>query len=172
MTRWFRIISTRSAWFGLVLHVLVYDQTRAPLDVIGRAQAMTTAIFRRVGVELDWVDPAVRRVAASTYVIRLVPDAPTASGNVLGFAVPDSHMASVLYERVDRLAGPSTRDVATAIGHVMAHELGHLLLSDASHSAAGLMRSEFDIVRAGQGALRFSDDQARTIRAAVAAADR
>ena len=50
------------------------------------------------------------------------------------------------------------------LGHVMAHELGHLLLRDAGHSIAGLMQAEFNLLLAQRGGLQFSDGQMRAIR--------
>ena len=59
-------------------------------------------------------------------------------------------------------------DASQLLGHVMAHELGHLLLPHGAHSAAGLMRPALDRaqVRAAiAGLLTFTPDQAALIRA-------
>jgi hypothetical protein len=53
------------------------------------------------------------------------------------------------------------------LGHVVAHELGHLLLGRGTHSAAGLMRADLDTNLAVQGRLLFTDAEARAIRAAL-----
>ena len=52
----------------------------------------------------------------------------------------------------------------------MAHELGHLLLPYNAHSRTGIMTATFDeqqAIRASKGALAFSADEARLIRAGL-----
>jgi hypothetical protein len=54
----------------------------------------------------------------------------------------------------------------------MAHELGHLLLWDAAHSVAGIMRGQWqttELQRAKEGTMLFLPGQAATIRAQVVA---
>ena len=58
-------------------------------------------------------------------------------------------------------------DASQLLGHVIAHEMGHLLLPSGAHSAAGLMRPIWDLAQvqaADQGALTFTPDQAGLIR--------
>jgi hypothetical protein len=52
------------------------------------------------------------------------------------------------------------------LGHVMAHEMGHLLLPYGAHSIAGLMRPAWDrsqVRAAAEGLLTFTPDQAALI---------
>jgi hypothetical protein len=63
-------------------------------------------------------------------------------------------------------------DVAPAVllGHVMAHELGHFLLGDNSHSRDGIMIDAFreqEFRRAQTGKLLFSARQAAQMRATL-----
>jgi hypothetical protein len=56
------------------------------------------------------------------------------------------------------------------LGHVLAHEAGHLLLGTAQHAAGGLMQARWspsDLVRATHGQLRFSEEESSRLRAAV-----
>jgi hypothetical protein len=56
------------------------------------------------------------------------------------------------------------------LGHVMTHELGHLLLGSNRHSDAGVMRprwSDRDLFRAQMGALQFTSAQADRMRLQV-----
>jgi hypothetical protein len=52
------------------------------------------------------------------------------------------------------------------LGHLMAHELGHLLLASTAHSSKGLMRSRWsgaDLRLAMRGGLLFDSQQAKRI---------
>ena len=49
-------------------------------------------------------------------------------------------IAYVFYDRIKRVAVSHQASVERALGHVIAHELGHLLIGVNSHSNEGLMR--------------------------------
>jgi len=52
-------------------------------------------------------------------------------------------------------------------GHLMAHEIGHLLLPTPAHAAAGIMKAQLDSRDWGQavrGVLRFSEKESDLIR--------
>jgi hypothetical protein len=55
-----------------------------------------------------------------------------------------------------------------ALGLIIAHELGHVLLPFAGHSSRGIMQAAYN-VRASY-ALKFTEEQSAAIRAFVAAA--
>jgi hypothetical protein len=77
-------------------------------------------------------------------------------------------VALIPYPRVHELARNGSATVGLVLGHVIAHELGHLLLQRATHSAAGLMRATLDLRLAQQGRLLFTAPEAQAIRAAIA----
>ena len=60
----------------------------------------------------------------------------------LGFVISleQSH-AVVLFDAVQNLAASRFTNPANLLGLAMAHEMGHLLLQAAAHSAAGVMRA-------------------------------
>jgi hypothetical protein len=157
--------------------VLVTDQMRVPLEVLAAAKETAARIFRKADVEVSWFtrDTVWSRPApiASLYTIRVVeratqwrPKSP--SVDALGFAVIGSRVATVLYPRIEQLAGGSIRDTSIALGYVIAHELGHLLLRDGAHSLVGLMQSDFNLLLAQQGRLWFTDEQERHISTLLA----
>ena len=53
-------------------------------------------------------------------------------------------------------------------GHVIAHEIGHVLLGPNAHSTAGLMAASLDLPRIALGGLWFDRIQAAIIRARLA----
>ena len=93
----------------------------------------------------------------------------------LGFALvtPDTlpFLATVfadLAEGVARRAGVSSRPV---LGRAIAHEIGHLLRNENNHSKDGLMRatwSQAELRKKGGAGWQFQDEEAETMRAAVA----
>jgi hypothetical protein len=73
-------------------------------------------------------------------------------------------VAYVFYDQSEQFT-PLFR--ARFLGHVMAHEMGHLLLPQYSHSARGLMRAQWsreDLELAQYGRLGFTPEQTRLIR--------
>ena len=80
--------------------------------------------------------------------------------------------ALVSYGRVEFLAFQWDIDGARILGAAAAHEIGHLLLRQPSHSSVGIMRSDFskeDFRYFNWRHLRFTDEQAQAIQAEVLA---
>ncbi len=81
--------------------------------------------------------------------------------------------SDVFYERARELHNSWNFPLAVVIGTVMAHELGHLLLGSNSHASAGIMRARWqgeDLHRAVRADLRFTDQQAESMRRKLIAA--
>jgi hypothetical protein len=166
----------------LLLDVLVIDAVGTPQDVLEEAREAGSRLFRRIDVHVTWLDPpavqrrrealedplAQRAFIRSLYVVRLVAPAggdrliPTE--RVLGSAVAGTRLATVAYRRVEERALSGGASVGLALGHVVAHELGHLLLGRTVHTAAGLMQPMLNVQQARQGLLFFSEEEGRTIR--------
>jgi hypothetical protein len=130
------------------------------------AEGIASEVYRRAGIEIQWVEPSSYEGAATLYVNVLSQDmaAPFyVSDETVGFAIPGSRAANVIYERIRQIA--RRRHVASGLllGYVIAHELGHLLLPAHSHSSSGLMRPDLDMERAATKKLRFSADQVALI---------
>ena len=98
-------------------------------------------------------------------------------GDTFGFALPaqgdgfGSH-ATIFYHSVEEVAREAKRATATVLGHVLAHEMGHLLLGMKGHSRQGIMHIPWgpkELGRAAQGGLLFVAKQEQRIRAQVQA---
>ena len=154
-------------------------------DTLAEARKSADRIFEPLAVQIVWFDTtsALRRQKAlddpgaqkafvtSLYVVRFVAKdgdggmAP--SERSLGAAAVGSHVTIIPYPRVVELARNGSITVGLVLGHVIAHELGHLLLQRARHSAAGLMRATLDLRLARQSRLLFTAPEAQAIRAAI-----
>lgn len=157
----------------LTLEVLVMDEVGVPAGTLQKAQQKASRIFEGVGIRLVWIS---RMPRGSRYLIIRVVWKPmsTMSRNpgVLGTAAASSDngatVASLFYERIAVACGRFGVDASLLLGHVMAHEMGHLLLPPGAHTAAGLMKAGWDMhqsVLAGAGKLTFAPKQASLIRA-------
>ena len=108
----------------------------------------------------------------SLYVVRLMApggeDRLVPTERALGSAVAGTHLATIVYRRIEERALSHGAPLGLALGHVVAHELGHLLLGRTTHSAAGLMQPSLNIPLVRQGLMMFSEEESRTIRARLA----
>jgi hypothetical protein len=177
----------------LTLRVRDRDTARVPRAVLQRAERELTAIYRRIGVNAVWTDrfplgarPATEGAARHECSLQLVVLIPSTEeirhiehdADALGFAprvtaAQAERWVFLLYDRIQRLAESQKLDLSMLVAHVLAHEIGHQLLPDSSHSASGIMRGQWDTVQlhaAARGALAFDEDQAEQIRATVSAA--
>jgi hypothetical protein len=172
----------------------VSDVAKVPRDVLERAEREMTAIYRRIGVNAVWADcfrntaePMSRPAPCNNGSLRLLVVIPSAAAteqmrlpqDVLGLAPRASpevagRVVYVFYDRAKALAHRSREfNVGTLFGYVLAHEIGHLLLPFGSHSPNGIMSRDWDNAQlraADRGALSFTNDQAKLIRATVSAA--
>lgn len=77
---------------------------------------------------------------------------------------PGGVNVTAFLDRVETAAFQQNRPVALLLAHVIAHEIGHVLLRSSEHSRSGVMSShwnEHEFSRMPIGALLFSREQAR-----------
>ena len=159
--------------------VAIYNYAQVPRGTVHQAQEVASRIYSEVGVTLEWVDPdtvlvhnpnpaARQSLLTSMLQVNLLSSSMEARRaapmGVMGVAAPGTRVAQVLYSRVMRTSMKSRKDLGRILGHVIAHELGHLLLPPNSHSKAGLMSAVLDLQAAGRGLLQFTGEQADLIR--------
>lgn len=134
------------------------------------------------------------KLTATDIVLRLLPpgmnpgvssDTGTFGVALVGPEVKLPRTASVLLKNVERLGeGRHERMdysvvhrsfsdqvfLGRLLGHVIAHEVGHLLLNSGKHASAGIMRGHWDVnvtARALTRNLHFSQREVRRIRAEI-----
>ena len=79
-------------------------------------------------------------------------------------------VAQVCAHCAEELAKEGASSYAVILGHVMAHELGHLLLGAGGHAATGLMHVPWykkELESIAQGSLVFTSWQGDTMRRQV-----
>ncbi len=147
-----------AAYLTLVIHVALWfdPSIRSPI-VRTTAIAEAAAVWRDYGIVLDFGDRAEASLCMAGFVSRARVRA-SGPGAVLGTTLvgPDSDEHAppirINFDLVDAVAYPRASTsptlheyaVGTAIGRVLAHEIGHILLGPPGyHDARGLMRSNF-----------------------------
>ena len=149
------------------LTVAVAHYAAVDPNTMKEAEGIASEVYRRAGIEIQWVDPSTDEGATKLYVNVLSQEMAEpfyVSDETVGFAIPGSQAANVIYERIRQIA--RRRHVASGLllGYVIAHELGHLLLPAHSHSSSGLMRPDLDMELAATKKLRFTTDQVALIQ--------
>jgi hypothetical protein len=176
------------------LSVAVFDYARVPPQWLSWAKQEMSRIYGEIGVEISWHDASSD--ARTNSVDKLQPDTgPLPQAALIVLTLPESQatqeripqsvigysagtadecrrVAYVLYGRMDqfRLEQAPAIYRAKLLAYLMAHEVGHLLLPVQSHSPSGIMRARWsraDVELAQQGRLRFTADQALSIRSKV-----
>ena len=174
--------------------IRVCNVAQVDAAILQQAKQVAEQIFLNAGIELRWMDclgrgndasadgrpPAAHEIVLR--IIRQTKQAIDATGQfVAGQAIRPAPEVSggvitIFYERTEMVAEqlryqyPELKvDAARGIvmGHLMAHEIGHLLLPTPAHAAAGIMKAQLDSRDWGQavrGVLRFTDKESDLIR--------
>jgi hypothetical protein len=166
------------------LTISVYDYAGVPASFLIAAEADVERIFRRAGLETQWLncgrkagaqEPKACPIVDGTHlVVKILPHAlsPQARkrSEVLGAATVDekgtSYYAYAFYDRVRQLA-EERRLGHELLGAVVAHEIGHLLLGSNAHSVSGVMCGRWERKERrdiSDGAMGFFPEQARAMR--------
>jgi hypothetical protein len=167
------------------VRIRILDYAPIANDVLAQAQQRVTDIYKIIGVQVWWqatvrpLDPSTSGADTLTepsefVLIVLSPNMSRrmkVARDVVGMAIVPpqggGRIAYVLFDRVTRVARAARSDVTDVLGRVMAHEIGHLMLPDGSHSGSGLMRADWNIKelhRPLHSAFEFTIPQGETIR--------
>jgi hypothetical protein len=161
---------------ALAVTIRVYDLYGLPADT--RQEALTVAVetLAHAGVEAIIVDCSAKPAATpcklglgeGELVLR-IHRLPKDGAHTLGDAIVRGESgpntiatvyATAVAERARRTGG----NLATIIGRVSAHELGHLLLGNTLHASHGLMQPSWNLQRVDRGDWEFTGEDAATIR--------
>ena len=145
------------------LTVTVYDYAGVDAKALAIARDVASEVYRRAGIEIEWVEPDGYTDTTRLYVNVLSTDMITPlwiSKDTVGFATPGTLAATAIYDRIHVLAHERHVPCGVVLGYVIAHELGHLLLPAHSHSDSGVMMASLNMEKASERNLRFTNDQA------------
>ncbi len=167
--------------------VRVYDYASIDESLLVQARAVAASLLSEVGVDSRWeqcrtseagenVDTSCQHRADETVLqLRIQPNRAAKKLKLtrcaMGYAVPppDQYgvIAGVFLERVRSVARSEGRDLHVMLGHVMAHELGHLLMGSSEHDGRGIMRRRWnsrDLLHAARGNFGFNSVQGALMR--------
>jgi len=172
----------------------VFNDAATPRPVVEFAEQEASRIFMAAGLEIHWVDCLTRHEnvpSAScpppqgrTHLnLRILPRGKKLKEDSFGVAFlavdGTGTYIDVFFDAVEKLHHESNTNPGRLLGHVMAHEIGHMLIGSHAHSNWGIMcpvwgRRELRSIE--MGSVFFTGDEARRMRtrllsAAVVMAD-
>jgi hypothetical protein len=174
----------------ITLRVYDYAVSRS---VLSQAEAEATVILGYAGLNAVWFDcprsaeefenypDCQRPTGPADFVVKILTKAETelfpkrheASGQALDCPKNEGGCSAyVFYSDVQELAMAGDVPEFRLLGHVFAHEIGHLLLGRKSHSQTGIMRAEWgdrEMQTIARGCLFFTERQSNRMREAVLA---
>jgi hypothetical protein len=167
--------------------VAIYDDAQLSPRVLADAEDEATRIYQKAGIPLLWIGCNRPKMDAKSdsrcqdppspihLNLRIVPHALKSSDDIFGvaFLSPEGTGAysDVFYDSVEQLDRDWHVGIALVLGHVMAHEVGHLILGPNAHSREGIMCPSWrvdELHRASMGTLLFSEEQGRFMRGILA----
>ena len=177
-------ISVSPARYEAEITVAVFNDAEISPDIVAGAEKTAGKIFVKAGIHTVWLNcgepsehaggdsPCQSVPLNQRFDVRIVRDSMGLRSSVLGIAFLSEagagRQADVFYDGIARIRRESNIDAATLLGHVTAHELGHLLLGANSHALSGLMRANWtreELLTASMGGLLFSNSQSARMKA-------
>jgi hypothetical protein len=171
--------------------VRVHDYAEIKSGVLLQAEQSAGDILRESGIDTNWVicgvggtpsaDAACTQAMTPVdFILNLLPRSMAQRSSfrdeVFGVAVQSAEdfgfYASIFYDKVKDCAAYEHLDLAPLLGHVIAHELGHLLLGTDSHAGHGLMSASWTnkhLQAAERHALTFSSSEVQRLQIAMIA---
>lgn len=163
--------------------VAIYDDAQLSPRVLAAAEDEATRIYKEAGIPILWIGCNRSKTGAQSdsrcqdppspihLNLRIVRHARESSDDIFGVAFLSAEgtgaYCDVFYDSVKQLDRDWHIGIALMLGHVMAHEIGHLVLGLNAHSRQGIMCPKWhagELHRASMGALLFSEEQGRFMR--------
>ena len=157
--------------------ISVFNDSGLSSEILMQAEEVSSHVFEEAGIHVDWVNCspageapsgkiACRQAIPQHLHLHIVRRSLNLKDSTLGisYLAPDGSgfQADIFYEGIEKLHQETLVDQAIILGHVAAHEIGHLLLGANSHSAGGIMRAHWkveELARANKGLLLFTESQ-------------
>lgn len=136
-------------WFAGTAFCQTADQQRLtvcmqPYGSTVQAREVTSRIYAEIGIEIRW-QMDLRRCPEGALRIKFDTRTPdTRKPGALGYSMPYADSTIVIF--YDRVAGPGPHEprmFGRLLGHVLAHEIGHVLERMDRHSKTGIMKAHW-----------------------------
>jgi hypothetical protein len=166
---------------GAKVTVGLYDYAVVPSETLAAAEREASSVFRKAGVDLLWVEcgpvqnhaadlNACEQVGESMrFLVKILPETMAVHlhrpPGVLGVTV--QQFAFIFFDRAEGLCAVERLSLSVILGYVMAHELGHMVLGQHSHSPSGIMMQTAQkdaLTQAEMGLLVFTSQQTADMR--------
>jgi hypothetical protein len=177
----------------VVVTISVYNDAAVPWTTVRAAEDQASLVLREAGIDVEWVScqgaseetsdtEKFKSCGEAIYpehlVLRIVKRSVGLSPNVMGisFLSEDGSgcQADLFYERIEGLRQKSEASMASILGHVASHEIGHLLLGTNSHAQHGIMRGVWgkeELISLTQRALVFSEKESARMKERLGSAE-
>jgi hypothetical protein len=172
--------------------VLVYNYAQLSVGTLRAAEQEASVIYQPAAIAFQWIlcsgssstvhlHRSCEQVGSDRLEVRLLPHAGTKPfrprlGELGRALLPEDGafgtVADIYIDRCKDLVKGRLWAYEIVLGHVLAHELGHLLLGHEGHQTVGIMRSPWDkqdVNKALQRRLVFTSRQASKMREEVLA---
>jgi hypothetical protein len=162
------------------LEVLVYNHAGVTASIMAPVADLVTSIFERAGTTLVWRDcpgpECPETFSPNSLVVKVIRRENRSRMNWPSGACGVAALASAgpgFYAFIDYdcvVASGTPTETSSILGHAIAHEIGHLLLGDRSHSVAGVMKGRWGVVEkiyVQQRRLFFGPEESVRIRDAL-----
>lgn len=188
-------LSAQSTWaqnailVSIPLTVSLYNDAGVPRSELLQAERTASWILHEAGLEVHWINcggppqPSLTGVSCQKAIspkhlqLRIVRRSRGLPQSTLGISYLNADgsgcYSDVFLEPIQQLRREENYqlNLATLLGNVAAHEIGHLLLGTNSHSLTGIMRAgwhEAELASAAQRKLLFTEEQGRSMRRRLA----
>jgi hypothetical protein len=163
---------------GDCVTIYVANPFNVPWIAVNSARATTTNIFRDIGVSVHWAQsPNGRREQTCAAVeVRFDPESPaTLRPGAMAYAQIRRNNGPQVHILTDRIfhSSPNPSELryqGALLGHVIAHEVGHVLEGVARHSEQGLMKENWtfqEVLGMAAKNLPFASIDANLIHAGI-----
>jgi len=171
------IIAAETPGFTVTVHV--YNYAAVPEKTLARGEHEADRILKKAGLKTIWIDQSLSdndrlhpRHSTDSWdgthlVLRVVTQSRAESSkNAMGEAL-SLEIANIFMNRVREQAAIAELSASRMLGHAVAHEIGHLLLGDNSHSPGGIMAAPWtkqDLGHVDRGDLLFTRHEVTRIQ--------
>ena len=153
-----------------MITVYMYQDCEMPAVVQTFARSTVVELFARIDVSIRFTYNGQTQTHDNTIAVQLVRHAgASVESELLGSALVSSashREVKIFCDRLTEYHNGDWLETGRLLGCAIAHELGHVLRGDSSHSLFGLMKARWrhsEVVSMRQGNLRFTAEDAQRI---------